>query len=143
MLIYLGLDVSDFGKEDADFIIELFSSLGEVITLPEEKLNAVTGISGSGPAYVYLFIDGLIKAGVKQGLTEEESKLLAINTVIGSAQMLLKNPDKKPDELVKAVCSKGGTTIQAVEVFNDRKLEEIIDLAVDACVKRAKELENL
>ena len=98
------------------------------------------GISGSGPAYVYLFIDGLIRAGIRQGLSEDEAKTLAINTVSGGVDMVAHSEDKTIDELVNAVCSKGGTTIQAVESFRRDDLAGVIDRAVDACVKRAEEL---
>ena len=100
----------------------------------------MTGISGSGPAYVYMFIDGLIKAGVKQGLTEDEAKTLAVSTVFGGADMVGHSEDKTIDELISAVCSKGGTTIQAVDSFRRDDLYGVIDRAVSACVKRAEEL---
>lgn len=136
------VDLSDFESsvDDCAFIESIFNSLGNVLTVPEEKLNAVTGISGSGPAYVYMFIDGLIKAGVKQGLTEDEAKTLAVSTVFGGADMVGHSEDKTLDELISAVCSKGGTTIQAVDSFKKDELYGVIDRAVSACVKRAEEL---
>lgn len=135
------VDISDF--EDADdcaFINGIFDSLGNVLICEEEKLNAVTGISGSGPAYVYMFIDGLVRAGIKQGLTEDEAKTLAVNTVAGGAEMVARSEDKTLAQLIDAVCSKGGTTIQAVESFRADDLYGTIDRAVAACVKRAQEL---
>ena len=136
----VGLDVEEFSEKDRSFLASLFSALGEVVFLPESKLNAVTGISGSGPAYVYMFIDGLIKAGVRQGLTEDEAKTLAVSTVFGGADMVGHSEDKTLDELISAVCSKGGTTIQAVDSFKRDDLYGVIDRAVSACVKRAEEL---
>ncbi len=136
----VAVDAEDFFEEDREFIIKLFSSLGTAIALKEEKMDAVTGISGSGPAYVYLFIKGLILAGIRQGLTEEEAKTLAVNTVIGSGQMVLANPEKSIDMLIDAVCSKGGTTIEAVNSFNEDGLIGIIDKAGDGCVRRSIEL---
>ena len=138
----MGLDVSEFDGEEKQFIFDIFSSLGKVVLVPEEKLNAVTGISGSAPAYFYLFADSLIKAGIKSGLTEEESKALVVNTMIGSGKMLLNCVDKKTEDLVNAVCSKGGTTIEAVKVYKESGLYEITDNAVKACVKRAGELDK-
>lgn len=136
------VDLEDFSDDtdECSFILDVFGKLGEVLTVPEEKLDAVTGISGSGPAYVYMFIDGLIKAGVKQGLTEEEVKILAVATVKGGADMVAHSEDKTLSELISAVCSKGGTTIQAVESFKADDMEGMIDRAVAACVKRSKEL---
>lgn len=135
------VDMSDFEEvDDCAFIDSVFSSLGNVLSVPEEKLNAVTGISGSGPAYVYMFIDGLIRAGIAQGLTEDEAKTLAVNTVAGGADMVAHSEDKTLDQLISAVCSKGGTTIEAVESFRRDDLYGSIDRAVAACVKRAEEL---
>lgn len=136
----VAIDTTDFSLEETDFIVNLFKSLGEVLLTEESKMNAVTGISGSGPAYVYLFIKGLIEAGVNQGLSYDEAKILATNTVIGSGEMVKRNPERAIDELINAVCSKGGTTIEAVNSFNDNKFLNIIDQAVMACVERAKEL---
>lgn len=139
----MGIDLSDYdNKEDINFINNIFSPLGKLVNVNEEKLNAVTGVSGSSPAYFFYFAKSLIDAGIKQGLTEEESKILVINTMLGSSQMLL-NSNKSIDELINSVCSKGGTTIQAMNVFEKNKLEQIVDEAVVACVKRSKEIEEL
>ncbi len=140
----VGTDLSDYSENiDVEFIKNLFTSLAEVVFVSEDKINAVTGVSGSSPAYFYLFLKGIIDAGVKNGLTESEAKLLAVNTMLGSAKMVLKNQDKTLDELITAVCSKGGTTIEAIKVYNDNGLNDITEKAVDACVKRSKELEEL
>lgn len=137
-----GLDLSDFEGEidDCSFIDSLFSNLGNILSVGEDKMDAVVGISGSGPAYVYMFIDGLIRAGVKQGLTEDEAKVLAVNTVAGGAEMVAHTEDKTIEQLISAVCSKGGTTIEAVESFRADDLYGVIDRAVSACVRRSKEL---
>lgn len=140
----VGIDLSDYDNaSDRDFIENLFSSFAKVVLVDESKLNAITGISGSSPAYFYLFIKCLVEAGVKQGLSESDAKKLAVNTMIGSGKMIFENADKSLDELITAVCSKGGTTIEAIKVFNACDLAGIIDKAVSACVKRAEELENL
>lgn len=88
----------------------VLSSLGEVVTVSEEELDAVTGLSGSGPAYVYLFIEALIDAGVREGLSRPIARQLAIETVLGSAR-LVKESDKHPAVLKDAVTTPGGTTI--------------------------------
>nr|MBO4517759.1 pyrroline-5-carboxylate reductase [Clostridia bacterium] len=140
----VGIDLTDFGKtDDAEFIKNLFSSFAKVVITEENKLNAITGISGSSPAYFYLFIKCLVEAGKKQGLSEEDAKNLAVNTMIGSGKMIFENSDKTLDELITAVCSKGGTTIEAIKVFNDFDLSGITEKAVSACVKCAEELEKL
>ncbi|MDY6368183.1 MAG: pyrroline-5-carboxylate reductase [Clostridia bacterium] len=140
----IGVDLTDYTNEnDKNFIKSILSCLGEVVEVPESKLNAVTGISGSSPAYFYLFLKGIIDAGVKAGLTEDESKKLATATMVGSGKMVQKNTEKTLDELIKAVCSKGGTTIEAINVYQSKNLGEITEKAVDACIKRSFELENL
>lgn len=140
----IGLDASDFNDEkDVEFIKSLLELMAEVVLVDEQKLNAVTGVSGSSPAYFYLFLKGIIDAGIKHGLTDEQATLLAASTMIGAGKMVLQNRDKTLDELVNAVCSKGGTTIEAVKIFQEEKLENMIEKAVDACVARAFELENL
>ncbi len=137
----VGVDMSDFNKDtdDIEFIYNLFNCLGDVLSTSEEKLDAVTGISGSGPAYTFVFIDALIDAGVKQGLTFDEAKLLAVQTVWGSAAMVMQS-DKALSELITGVCSKGGTTIEAIKVFEQNNFRATISDAVAACVKRSKEL---
>lgn len=140
----IGIDYSEFtDKPDIDFIEKLFSSIGVLVSLPENKLNAVTGVSGSAPAYFYKFVSGIIKAGVKNGLSEEDAKKLAVATMIGSGKMLLNFTDKSIDELISAVCSKGGTTIEAIKIYEEQGLDKITEKAIDACVRRAGELENL
>ena len=140
----VGIDLSDLTENaDISFIQDLFSSLAEVVLLSEDKMNAVTGISGSAPAYFYLFLKGIIDAGVEQGLTYEQAKALATNTMIGSGYMVVANQDKTLDQLIDAVCSKGGTTIEAVKVYNDGDLTNLTKKAVEACVKRSAELENI
>lgn len=140
----VGIDLSDFSDEnDKKFIFSVFSSISTVVELSEDKMNAVTGISGSSPAYFYLFAKILIESGVKHGLTQEQAFDLVVNTMIGSGKLLLNNKDKNIDELIDSVCSKGGTTIQAIKLFKEHGFEEITKNAVDACVNRAFELENL
>ena len=140
----IAIDLSDFKmEEDKNFIIGIFNSIASVVVTSESKLNAVTGISGSAPAYFYLFAKSLIDSGIKNGLSYEDSLNLVVNTMIGSGKMILSNKDKSLEELITAVCSKGGTTIEAIKVFNDKDFAGIIDDAVTACIKRAGELENL
>ena len=140
----VGIDLRDFDNQnDISFIKSIFSSISTVIVVEEEKLNAVTGISGSAPAYFYLFAKGLIDAGIKNGLTEEQSKNFVVNTMIGSGKMLLENNDKSIQQLIDSVCSKGGTTIEAIKIYLENDITGITDKAVDRCIKRSYELENV
>ncbi|HOB64677.1 MAG: pyrroline-5-carboxylate reductase [Clostridiales bacterium] len=121
----------------ADFIKGVFSCCGKVIEISEDKFDAVTSISGSGPAYVYMFADGLIKGGMDGGLTPEESRILALQTLIGAAKLAA--ADEIPlDILVDRVCSKGGTTIEAVDFFRQSSLPEIIKEGVKRCRDKSK-----
>lgn len=137
----MAVDMSDFNSDtdDIEFISNLFNCMGEVLSTDENKLDAVTGISGSGPAYVFMFIYSLIDAGIKHGLTRDEAKLLAVQTVVGGADMVV-HSDKPLNELIMSVCSKGGTTIEAVKVLEENNFRGIISDAVDACIKRSEEL---
>lgn len=137
----IGVDMTDFNssQDDLEFISGVLNCLGTVLSVREEKMDAVTGISGSGPAYVFMFIDALIDAGVKQGLTRNEATVLAVQTVMGSAEMV-EHSDVPVTDLIKRVCSKGGTTIEAVKVLEERNFRGIVDEAVAACTKRSKEL---
>lgn len=137
----IGVDMTDFNssQDDIEFISGVLNCMGTVLSVREEKMNAVTGISGSGPAYVFMFIDSLIDAGVKQGLTRNEATILAVQTVMGSAEMV-EHSDSPVPELIKCVCSKGGTTIEAVKVLEDNNFRGIVDEAVAACTRRSKEL---
>jgi pyrroline-5-carboxylate reductase len=137
----MGIDMSDYNDntDDIEFIYKLFECLGTVLSIDEDKLDAVTGISGSGPAYVFMFIDSLIDAGVRQGLTRDEAETLAVQTVLGGAEMVQKR-EKPLSELIMNVCSKGGTTIEAVKVLEENNMRGIVSDAVDACVRRSKEL---
>ena len=139
----VGIDMSDFNSstDDTDFITNVFGSFSSVLSVHESKMDAVTGISGSGPAYVFMFIDSLVDAGVKQGLTKSEAKILAVQTVLGAAEMVQRE-EQSISELIMRVCSKGGTTIEAVKALQENDFSGAIEKAVDACVKRAKELSD-
>ena len=137
----IGVDMTDYNsnQDDIEFISGVLNCLGTVLSVREERMDAVTSISGSGPAYVFMFIDALIDAGVKQGLTRNEATVLAVQTVMGSAEMV-EHSEVPVTELIKRVCSKGGTTIEAVKVLEERNFRGIVDEAVAACAKRSKEL---
>ncbi len=139
-----GIDLSDYKNEDDLKTVEsLFSASSKVVLVNESFLNTVTGISGSAPAYFYLFVKGIIDSGIKHGLSFEQAKTLAVNTMIGSGKMLLENNNVSIEQLIDSVCSKGGTTIEAIKVFREENLDVITDKAIDACINRSKELENL
>jgi pyrroline-5-carboxylate reductase len=118
---------------------EIFLAVGEVVILDEVHLDAVTGLSGSGPAYVFSFVEALIDAGVKSGLTRVVSEKLALQTVSGSVK-LLKESGEHPAALRGKVTSPGGTAITAVHVLEKVGFQGIIMDVVEAAVIRSKQL---
>ena len=126
-------------KNDAE---DIFNTIGKVLWLNDEsKIDAVTSISGSGPAYIFYFLDSLIEAGEKVGLDREEAELLAHETLLGSAIMSESYLDDL-GTLVSNVSSKGGTTEQAINVLKNKNFKEIISQAVASAFKRAVEIGN-
>ncbi|MDP2922060.1 MAG: pyrroline-5-carboxylate reductase [Candidatus Omnitrophota bacterium] len=117
----------------------IFSKVGEVVEVKEDMMDAVTAVSGSGPAYYFLFTYLLAKAGEGVGLDKKLSLKLAIQTLIGAAE-LVKSKDIALEELVKRVASKGGTTEAALKVFKKENLESIIKKAVKRAAHRSKQL---
>lgn len=137
----IGIDMTDYNNstDDIEFISNLFNCIGTVLSIDESKMDAVTALGGSGPAYVLMFIESLVDAGTKQGLTKNEAKILAVQTLIGTAEMVERDEDSISDLMLQA-CGKGGTAIEAIKVFEDKNFRGIISEAVTACVNRAKEL---
>lgn len=126
---------------DADFknVCKMFEKLGTVCTMSEDKLDPVISLSGSSPAYVFLFIKIMCDWAKEKGFSEKESKELVCSAFRGSAD-LLRSSDKSPEQLIKDVSSPGGTTLEALAQFEKHNVETVIRDALDACEKRAKEL---
>lgn len=118
----------------------IFRGLGEVIEVQEKDLNAITALSGSGPAYFFYFTEQLIEAGVRLGLKREIAKSLVIHTGLGAFEMLVQGGDAR--ELREKVSSKGGTTESALKIFSKRGIDKIIIEAIEGAANRAKELEE-
>jgi pyrroline-5-carboxylate reductase len=125
--------------EDLDCVESIFARTGLVVRVDEKQMDAVTGLSGSGPAYVFTFIEALSDAGVKNGLTRDISSKLALQTVLGAARMLAETGEH-PALLREKVTSPGGTTIAALHVLENGRFRGVIMDAVDAASQRSKEL---
>lgn len=123
-------------KKDLDLASAIFSRFGEVIVLKEDLMDAVTAVSGSGPAYYFLFTDILEKSARLCGLKSKIASRLAKATFIGAAYSA-ESADLSMQEFVKKVASKGGTTEAALKVFKKRGLERIVKEAVRAAAKRS------
>ncbi len=135
----IGLDMTDYKSlDDIEFISKIFDNLGTIVCVDESKMDAVAGLSGSGPAYVFMFIDSLIDAGVKQGLPKSEAKILAVQTVVGAAEMVQRE-EQSLSELLMQSCGKGSAAIEGIKTLEDKNFRGIVSDAVDACVKRLKE----
>lgn len=142
-LVGSGMSVLNFSAsvlaEEKDFVQSIFAALGLSKEASEEDMDAVTGLSGSGPAFVYLFIEALADAGVLKGLNRETALQLAAQTVKGSAEMVLKTA-KHPAELKDMVTSPAGTTIAGVAALEAAGFRAAVIEAVTKAAERSKEL---
>lgn len=124
---------------DLELAVRLFSAVGIAIPLKESLLDAVTGLSGSGPAYVYQFIEALSDGGVAAGLTREVATKLAAQTVLGAARMVLETGEH-PGALKDKVASPGGTTIEGLHELEKGKLRATVINAVRAATEKSRKL---
>lgn len=125
--------------DDLGYARRLFEMVGVVRIVTEEQLDAVTGLSGSGPAYIFTVIEALADGGVQEGLPRETALALAIQTVLGAAQ-LLKESGEHPAQQRDKVCSPAGTTIAAVRVLEEQGLRAALMAAVSSAARRSREL---
>ena len=126
--------------EDVDLAMEIFNSVGKCVFLEENYLmDAITGLSGSGPAYIFLIVDALADAGVKMGLAREEALFLSTQTVLGAAKLLMETREH-PGQLKDRVTSPGGTAIAGLATLEEGGLRTTLIHAVEAATNRSKEL---
>lgn len=123
-----------------DAVRDLFETVGEVVVVDESQINDVTAVSGSGPAYLYLFAEEMTAAAVRRGFTPEQARVLVNGTIAGSAELLVAG-DQTAAELRREVTSPKGTTEQAVFVLQEANWGELFDRALAANVRRSEELE--
>ena len=131
-----GSNVSD---QQLDLAVKLFSSVGKVLVVDESKIDALSTISGSGPAYVFYFAEKLITAAKSLGFSDSEASLMVKETFLGSATLLATSASS-PEELRQQVTSPNGTTMQATGRFDAADLEKVFIEATEAALARAKEL---
>lgn len=132
----LGPGVSE---EQEQFVEELLDAAGEVVAVDERLIDAVTGLSGSGPAFAAIFIEALADGGVQAGLSREQAVRLAAQTVLGAARWVL-DSDDGPARLKEMVASPGGTTIAGVAALEGRAFRAAVMEAVVAAAERSREL---
>jgi pyrroline-5-carboxylate reductase len=126
--------------QERDIATNLLNAVGEAVWVDsDQSIDAVTALSGSGPAYVFLFLESLIQGAIELGLTQDQAKKLALATLAGSTKLAQQSADS-PDVLRERVTSKGGTTAAALDVFKNQGFTEIVKQAMRAADSRAAEL---
>ncbi len=129
------------GTDEKKIVNKIFSGAGKIIELEEEKLDAVTAVSGSGPAFLAYFADSMIKAGVRNGLSEKDASELALDTISGTIKFL-KEKKISPQELIDIVASPAGTTVAGLNSLNSNEVGKKLEEAIDSAVKRSRELKR-
>lgn len=126
-------------KDERKKVLEVLESFGKAYVVPEHLMNTVVGVSGSSPAYVFLFIEAMADAAVADGMPRKQAYEFAAQSVLGSAKMVLET-GKHPGELKDMVCSPGGTTIEAVCALEEKGFRAAVIKAQRACVEKSKKL---
>ncbi len=126
-------------KEDTKEVEKLLNSAGISFLIKEELIDALSSISGAGPAFFAYFIDAMAKAGIKNGLEKEMAYKLAAKTALGTGKLLIEK-NLSHDELIKMVASKKGVTLAGLKVLGKNKTNKIIEKTINAAIKRSKEL---
>lgn len=124
-------------KEELDYVCNILNGFGKAEVVPERLMDVVVSVSGSSPAYVFMFIEAMADAAVADGMPRAQAYKFAAQSVLGSAKLMLET-GKHPGELKDMVCSPAGTTIQAVRVLEEKGLRSAVIEAQTACVKKAK-----
>lgn len=125
--------------EEKDLVLSIFNSFGKAEVVSEKLMDAVVGVSGSAPAYVYMFIEALADGAVLEGMPRQQAYEFAAQTVLGSAKMVLET-GKHPGELKDMVTSPGGTTIKAVKTLEEKGFRSAVIDAVQSASQKNKEL---
>ena len=124
--------------KEISIIKEIFMSVGSLLMLPEKYMNAVTALSGSGPAFFAFFVEALIEGGIKIGLEKADAHTLAIQTMLGTARLL--DTGMAPVKLREMVTSPGGTTAAGIKVFQEQGFTDAVIASLEAATNRAREL---
>lgn len=122
--------------EDVEKVIRLLEAFGRADVVPERLMDAVVGVSGSSPAYVFMFIEAMADAAVAAGMPRKQAYEFAAQSVLGSAKMVLET-GLHPGELKDMVCSPGGTTIEAVKVLEEGRFRGVVMDAIGACIEKS------
>lgn len=135
-----GIAIGRYADEQAvDFAKRIFASIGKVVIVEEEMIDVVTGLSGSGPAYVYLMMEAMISAGVKLGLSRSLAEELTYQTVYGAAKMAL-STGEAPQQLIRQITTPGGTTMAGLAALENADITGAFMNAVESATKRSREM---
>jgi pyrroline-5-carboxylate reductase len=126
-------------EADLNLAVELFETVGNVAVIDESQIDALSTISGSGPAYVFYFMEQLTAAAMHQGFTKEQAELLVQETFLGAAELVLAT-GADPEQLRRQVTSPNGTTERAIATFDQAKLRDVFIAATDSALARAREI---
>jgi len=126
-------------KEELEQVLALIRSFGVAEAVPESLMDVVVGVSGSSPAYVFMFIEAMADQAVAAGMPRKQAYQFAAQAVLGSAKMVLET-GMHPGELKDMVCSPGGTTIQAVKVLEEKGMRAAVMDAMEACIEKSRQL---
>lgn len=126
-------------QKELDTVMELLNSFGKASTVPERLMDVVVGVSGSSPAYVFMFIEAMADAAVAGGMPRQQAYEFAAQAVLGSAKLVLET-GIHPGQLKDMVCSPGGTTIEAVKVLEEKGFRAAVMDAVEACMEKSKDM---
>jgi pyrroline-5-carboxylate reductase len=124
--------------KEIGLIKDIFMSVGILLSLPEKYMDAVTALSGSGPAFIAYFIEAMIEGGIKTGLSRDNATELAVQTLLGTARLL--DTGMNPSKLREMVTSPGGTTAAGLKVFEEKGLRDIVIATIESATNRSKEL---
>ncbi|MCE0558191.1 pyrroline-5-carboxylate reductase [Motilimonas sp. E26] len=139
--LFASAQVSD---SDKTFAGDLMAAVGKTVWVEDEaQINGIIAASGSAPAYFFLFMEAMEQTAIEMGFTPEQARLLVQQSALGSAQMVVQNPDLDLATLRTNVTSKGGTTAEAVRTFNEQGLADTVKQAMTAAAKRGAQMEQL
>jgi pyrroline-5-carboxylate reductase len=130
---------ANLGPEEFEGVMGIFRTIGMAAEVDESLMDAVVGVSGSSPAYVYMFIDALAKGAARRGMDELSARIFAAQATLGAAKMVIET-GIDPATLRQNVCSPGGTTIEAVETLQKNGFEDIVIKALDAAAEKSQKL---
>lgn len=126
-------------KEESERVVEIFECFGKAEVVPENLMDAITAVSGSSPAYIFMLIEAMADAAVSAGMPRGKAYTFAAQSVLGSAKMVLETKTH-PGKLKDMVCSPGGTTIEAVKVLEEKGFRSAIISAMDACAEKSRSM---